>query len=38
VQGALATLERRRLVASSRATATAVPSFRALRPWDRAPR
>ncbi|MDF1502682.1 helix-turn-helix domain-containing protein [Roseisolibacter sp. H3M3-2] len=38
VQGALATLERRRLVSAARESTTAVPSYRALRPWDRATR
>jgi DNA-binding transcriptional ArsR family regulator len=38
VQGALAALERRRLVSAARAGVTAVPSYRALRPWDRGPR
>jgi DNA-binding transcriptional ArsR family regulator len=38
VQGALATLERRRLIAVERAGPTAVPGYRALRPWDRTAR
>ena len=38
VQGALATLERRRLLAVERAGPTAVPGFRVLRPWDRGAR
>jgi hypothetical protein len=35
VQGALATLARRRLVAAARAGVTAVPEYRVLRPWAR---
>ena len=38
VQGALATLERRRLLAIDRAAPTAIPSHRVLRPWDRGAR
>lgn len=36
VQGALLTLARRRLVATLRDGPTAVPTYRVLRPWDRA--
>jgi DNA-binding MarR family transcriptional regulator len=35
VQGAVSKLVRRRLVAVERASATAVPSYRVLRPWAR---
>ena len=35
VQGALATLRRRRLVSAARAGITAVPEYRVLRPWAR---
>jgi hypothetical protein len=35
VQLALATLRRRRLVSADRASATAVPEYRVLRPWAR---
>ncbi len=35
VQGAIRALTRRRLIRSSRATATAVPEYTVLRPWRR---
>lgn len=35
VQGAVETLTRRRLIAVSRASPTAVPAYRVFRPWNR---